>query len=187
MENGHNLTQVQRAREGKPRQENVPGAWGAGPRKEVGERNLLGSQPSLSSVYCLLAFSRPAPPGNTLLRPHSFSHTTNTDSESLSQSKVTISSLHLSRTVNLNLCSEDASRSAWEARSVKSPTLDFGSGHDLTVREFKPHVGLGADSMEPASDSLFPSLSAPLTLVLSLSLSLSLKTNLKKKEDVQTA
>ena len=26
---------------------------------------------------------------------------------------------------------------------------DFGSGHDLTVREFEPRVGLRADSLEP--------------------------------------
>ena len=26
---------------------------------------------------------------------------------------------------------------------------DFGSGHDLAVREFEPHVGLSADSSEP--------------------------------------
>ena len=28
------------------------------------------------------------------------------------------------------------------AQSVKRPTLDFGSGHDLLVHEFKPHIGL---------------------------------------------
>ena len=37
-------------------------------------------------------------------------------------------------------------------------TLDFGSGHDLTVREFEPHIGLRTDSVEPAWDSLSPSL-----------------------------
>ena len=40
---------------------------------------------------------------------------------------------------------------------------DFGSGHDLTVREFEPRVGLCADSsaqsLEPVSDSVSPSLS----------------------------
>ena len=30
------------------------------------------------------------------------------------------------------------------ARSVKRPTLGFSSGHDLTVCEFKPRVGLHA-------------------------------------------
>ena len=29
-------------------------------------------------------------------------------------------------------------RGAWVAQSVKPPTFDFGSGHDLTVREFEP-------------------------------------------------
>ena len=37
---------------------------------------------------------------------------------------------------------------------------DFGSGHDLTVCVFKPHVGLCADSAEPVWDSLSSSLSA---------------------------
>ena len=27
------------------------------------------------------------------------------------------------------------------AQSVKRPTLGLGSGHDLAVREFEPHVG----------------------------------------------
>ena len=57
---------------------------------------------------------------------------------------------------------------------------DFGSVRDLGVREFKPHMGLCADSSEPgarfgfcASLSLCPS---P-TRILSLSLS---KINIKK-------
>ena len=53
---------------------------------------------------------------------------------------------------------------------VKRPTLDFSSGHDLTVHEFEPHIGLCADSVEPAWDSPFLSLSVPLPLMLSLSL-----------------
>ena len=48
------------------------------------------------------------------------------------------------------------------AQLVKPPTLDFGSGHDLAVLEFKPcvrhHI---ADRVEPAWDSL----SAPSPLV----------------------
>ena len=32
---------------------------------------------------------------------------------------------------------------------------DFGSGHDLTVREFEPHVGLCADSSEPGASFRF--------------------------------
>ena len=47
------------------------------------------------------------------------------------------------------------------AQSVKQPTLDFGSGLDLTVREFKPHVGLCANIMEPAWDNLLLSLPFP--------------------------
>ena len=49
-------------------------------------------------------------------------------------------------------------RGAWVSQVVRQPTLDFSSGHDLTVREVKPHVGLYAASMEPAWDSLSPSL-----------------------------
>ena len=30
---------------------------------------------------------------------------------------------------------------AWVAQLVKQPTLDFGSGHDLTVREIEPLIG----------------------------------------------
>ena len=44
------------------------------------------------------------------------------------------------------------------AQSVKCPTFDLGSGHDLTACEIEPQVGLNADSMEPAWD--------PLSLVL---------------------
>ena len=40
---------------------------------------------------------------------------------------------------------------------VKRPTLGFRSSHDLTVREFEPHIGLCAGSVEPAGDSLSPS------------------------------
>ena len=50
---------------------------------------------------------------------------------------------------------------------------DFGSGHDLTVREFEPHVGLCADSSEPGacfrfcvSLSLCPSPAHALSLTL---------------------
>ena len=47
--------------------------------------------------------------------------------------------------------------------------LGFSSGHDLMVHEFKPQIGLCADSMESAWDSLCPSLSAHPLFVLSLS------------------
>ena len=69
---------------------------------------------------------------------------------------------------------------AWVSQSVKHLTLDFGSGHDLMVREFEPRIGLCTDSMEPAWDSLSLPLSLPLpmlVLALSLSLSLSLSQN----------
>ena len=43
---------------------------------------------------------------------------------------------------------------------------DFGSGHDLTVHGFEPHLGLCADSSEPALVSV--SLSLPLLNLCSL-------------------
>ena len=53
-------------------------------------------------------------------------------------------------------------RGAWVVQSVEHPTLDFGSGYYLTIREFKPHIRLYADSAESAWDSL------PISLFLSL-------------------
>ena len=54
-------------------------------------------------------------------------------------------------------------RGAWVVPSVKDLTLDFGSGHDLTVCEMESCVGLCADSMEPAWDSLSCTLSLSLS------------------------
>ena len=71
----------------------------------------------------------------------------------------------------------------WVAQSVKHLTLDVGSGRDLMVHEFKPHMGLCADGRESAWDYVSPSLSAPPPLVrmpahaYALSLSLSVKIN----------
>ena len=58
------------------------------------------------------------------------------------------------------------------AQLVKHLTLDLGSGWDLNICEIEPHVWLLAGSVDPAWDSVFPSLSLtrPL-LMLSLSLS----------------
>ena len=54
---------------------------------------------------------------------------------------------------------------------------DLVSGHDLTVREFEPRVGVCADGSEPGARlRLSPSLSAPPLLMLSLP-----KINIKKK------
>ena len=47
------------------------------------------------------------------------------------------------------------------AQLVNRPTPDFGSGRDLLVHEFEPHIGLRANGAEPVWDSLSPSLSAP--------------------------
>ena len=57
---------------------------------------------------------------------------------------------------------------AWVARPVKRPTLGYGSGHHLTVREFEPRVRLCADGPEPAWDPLSLPLSAPPLLPFSL-------------------
>ena len=54
-------------------------------------------------------------------------------------------------------------RGTWAAQSVKPPTLDFSSDHDLIVCEFKPHI-----SREPAWDSLSPPSSLPFPAPLSL-------------------
>ena len=72
------------------------------------------------------------------------------------------------------------------AQWIKRPTLDFGSGHDLTVRGFEPCVRLCPDNAEPAWDSLSPSLSAPHLLVLSLSLSLSFSHSLLQSSTTRT-
>ena len=39
---------------------------------------------------------------------------------------------------------------AWVAQLVKCLTLDFGSGHELMVHEFKPHIWLHVDSVDGA-------------------------------------
>ena len=54
------------------------------------------------------------------------------------------------------------------AQSVKHPPLDFGSGHDLRVHGIEPHVGHCVDGVEPAWDSLSPSLYAFPLYMLSL-------------------
>ena len=53
------------------------------------------------------------------------------------------------------------------AQLLKHLTLDFCSGHDLTVPGIEPRLGLCADCAEPAWDSL--SLSVSVSVYLSLS------------------
>ena len=62
---------------------------------------------------------------------------------------------------------------------------DFGSGHDLVVREFESRVGLCPVSGEPAWDSLSPSLSAPAPFMLALSLALAHSLSLKNKQTLK--
>ena len=58
---------------------------------------------------------------------------------------------------------------------------DFGSGHDLLVREFEPRVGLCADSSEPGTCfGFYVSLSLCPSPVHTVSLSLSKVSKLKK-------
>ena len=66
---------------------------------------------------------------------------------------------------------EKGSWGSWVAQSVKHQTLDFGSGHDLEVCDFKPRIGLCTDSEEPPWDSVSLSLSAPPLLGHTLSVS----------------
>ena len=61
------------------------------------------------------------------------------------------------------------------AQLVEHPTLNFSSGHDLTVGEFKPHVRLCADRVESAWDPLF--LPLPHLRALSVSVVLPLSQN----------
>ena len=70
-------------------------------------------------------------------------------------------------------------KGTWVAQSVKYPTLDFSSGHDLTVRGIEPHHRLCADRVDPAWDSLSLPLSLPLPCSLSLPLSQNKQINLK--------
>ena len=65
------------------------------------------------------------------------------------------------------------------AQLVKHPTLDFSSGHDLTVHAFEPHVRLPAVSAEPALDPVSLSLCPSPAHARSLFLSVSQKQNKK--------
>ena len=65
----------------------------------------------------------------------------------------------------------ETSKGAWMAQTVKCPALDLSSGHDRTICEFKPHVRLCTDGVEPAWDSASPSLCPSPACALSLSLS----------------
>ena len=53
-------------------------------------------------------------------------------------------------------------KGSWVAQLVEWPTLDFSSGHDLTVCGIESCVRLYIDNAEPAWDPLSPSLTAPL-------------------------
>ena len=61
---------------------------------------------------------------------------------------------------------------AWVAQSVKLPTLDFGSGHDIRVHEITPSCALYWWHRACLAFSLSSSISAPSLIAPSLSLSL---------------
>ena len=63
------------------------------------------------------------------------------------------------------------------AQLVERPTLDFDSGHDLTGGEFEPHIGVSTRNVEPAWDSLSPSVCSPAPRPDPGALILSLKKN----------
>ena len=63
---------------------------------------------------------------------------------------------------------KECSRGSWVAQSVRHLALDFGLGHHLTAREFKPRVRLCTVS---AGLTAWDPLSLPLTRSFSLSLS----------------
>ena len=69
-----------------------------------------------------------------------------------------------------NYMQNNEARGSCVGQSVKRQTLDFGSGHDLTVHEFEFRIGLYANNTEPAWDSLSP-FTLPLPSLCSLSLS----------------
>ena len=54
---------------------------------------------------------------------------------------------------NGNISGRGGGESAWMSQLIKNLTLNFSSGHDLMVCEIEPHIGLCADSVEPAQDS----------------------------------
>ena len=60
---------------------------------------------------------------------------------------------------------------AWVAQSVECPTLNFSSGHDLTVHGIEPYAVSILSFLRILSFPLPVSLSAPLLVALSLSLS----------------
>ena len=75
------------------------------------------------------------------------------------------------------------------AQSVKRPTLGFGSGRDLAVREIEPHVGLCSDGVEPAWDSLSHILCPSPTCSVSLSVKINkhfFKKGSRRKEGKKT-
>ena len=70
---------------------------------------------------------------------------------------------------------------AWVAQLVEHLILDFGSGHDLTVRGFEPQVGVCAHSAELAWDLLSPPISVLLCALFLKTNKINFKTKNKTK------
>ena len=80
------------------------------------------------------------------------------------------------------LCYLSVNRGAWVAYLVKSSTLGFGSGRDLTVLRSSPESCVGsALGVEPAWDSLLFSLCPSPGCMSFLVLSLKINKHKKKK------
>ena len=60
---------------------------------------------------------------------------------------------HLLSPLRCSSCIHDTPAAALKLlfQPVTHISIDVGSGHDLTVREFEPRVGLWADSSEPGA------------------------------------
>ena len=149
------------------------GAWVAQSLKRLTSAQVMisrsvSSSPALGSV--LTAQS---------LEPASYSVSSSLSAPSLLVLCLPLCLPHPTHTVSLSLKNKQAfkkhKRGTWVAQSVKRPT----SAQIMTSRfmSLSPALGsvLTAQSLEPASDSVSSSLSAPSLLALCLSLSLSLK------------
>ena len=73
----------------------------------------------------------------------------------------------------------------WVAQLVMRPTLDFGSGHDLTVHGIEPCIGLHANSLLRIL-SLLLSLPLPLSRAIALSLKKNKQKNFWFKYNIAT-
>ena len=69
------------------------------------------------------------------------------------------------------------------SKSVKHPTLDFGSGHDFAGLDFEPCIRFCAGSVWSLFGILSPSLSVPTPLMLAFSQSINLEKTVRGETD----